>query len=381
MVNEAEMPVVTTTGITGTVASAVAGNYAIACGKFTGTGTITLPSGWAHVTNSPFNGSTARQIFVAYKKIAPGDISGGSASYVFDDGSSSSKYLEMYQVSHLHLTTPGATGITTATTGSVNNNTLTTSGTLPQANCFVVAVCEQAAGNGGTTSVDSGFTLDTSSTLLSTLMAHKVTSATTALTPKFTWTTSRTSFGIQAVFLAAPDLPAAPVISTPTEAEELTTADFDITGTAESGSTVTLYDAADDTVIDTATATGGNWTISLTGQVDGSYAVYATATNTGAGEGTATADRNYTVAIPVVGGDPGEVGDPLVKSLNRIAGTTDLDAAGAANAYAGTDGLDVVGALNVAAENTDYRDLQGVLNQLAETDGLGVDGAAAAILA
>ena len=118
----------------------------------------------------------------------------------------------------------------------------------------------------------------------------------------------------------------------------------------------------------------------MAGQVDGAYAVYATATNNG-GEGTASADRSYSVDTSGGGGSPGTVGDPLVKSMNRIAGTTGLDAAGAANAYAGTSGLGLVGALNVAAGNTlpAYKELQGVLNQLAGTTGLGVDAAAAAI--
>ncbi len=100
------------------------------------------------------------------------------------------------------------------------------------------------------------------------------------------------------------------------------------------------------------------------------------------GVDTAT-DTMDVVVTSVVGGIPGTKGDPLVKSLNRIAGTTGLEAAGAANAYAGTTGLDVVGALNVAAGNTllDYKELQGVLNQLAGTTGLGVDAAAAEILA
>ena len=95
----------------------------------------------------------------------------------------------------------------------------------------------------------------------------------------------------------------------------------------------------------------------------------------------------FTISVaPIVtppSGSPGTIGDPLVKSLNRIAGTTGLEAAGAANAYAGTTGLEVVGALNVAAGNSlpDYKDLTGVLNQLAGTTGLEADAAAASIVA
>lgn len=70
----------------------------------------------------------------------------------------------------------------------------------------------------------------------------------------------------------------------------------------------------------------------------------------------------------------------LQAELNRLAGTTGLDAQGAANVYAGTSGFDLVGALNVAA-GTAHLELQGVLNALAGTTGLGPNAAASAILA
>lgn len=66
----------------------------------------------------------------------------------------------------------------------------------------------------------------------------------------------------------------------------------------------------------------------------------------------------------------------LTNDLNRLAGTTDLSAQGAANAWAGTTDLDLVDALNVKAGTTGLA-LQGVLNSLAGTTDLGVDGAAA----
>lgn len=40
------------------------------------------------------------------------------------------------------------------------------------------------------------------------------------------------------------------------------------------------------------------------------------------------------------------VQEEFVRSLNRHAGTTNLEAAGAANAWAGTSGLELLGALN-----------------------------------
>lgn len=80
---------------------------------------------------------------------------------------------------------------------------------------------------------------------------------------------------------------------------------------------------------------------------------------------------------------PGNFGDTLTYSMNRLAGTIvngvpTLDATGAANVWAGTSGLELQGALNVKALNVmpNWLGLAGVLNQLAGTTGLGVDNAA-----
>lgn len=54
----------------------------------------------------------------------------------------------------------------------------------------------------------------------------------------------------------------------------------------------------------------------------------------------------------------------LCAELNRLAGTTGLEAAGAANVIAGTTGLEVVGALNVRA-GTSGLELNGVCRYLA----------------
>ncbi len=73
---------------------------------------------------------------------------------------------------------------------------------------------------------------------------------------------------------------------------------------------------------------------------------------------------------------------PLQWQLNRLAGTTGMDAQGAANVWAGTTGLDMVGALNYKAGITNRAEMKallGILNQLAGTTGLGQDAAAALI--
>ncbi|KAB8044824.1 DUF4347 domain-containing protein [Janthinobacterium rivuli] len=59
------------------------------------------------------------------------------------------------------------------------------------------------------------------------------------------------------------------------------------TGTAESGTTVTLYDGA--TVLGTAIATGGNWSITATTMGNGSHAITVTATDTAGNVSNASA--------------------------------------------------------------------------------------------
>lgn len=79
----------------------------------------------------------------------------------------------------------------------------------------------------------------------------------------------------------------------------------------------------------------------------------------------------------------------LVYELNRLAGTSNLEAAGAANVIAGTTGLELVGALNVRAGTTGLElnavcrylasiydgdssaDAQGALASIEELQGIG----------
>lgn len=69
----------------------------------------------------------------------------------------------------------------------------------------------------------------------------------------------------------------------------------------------------------------------------------------------------------------------LQYNLNRLAGTTGLDAQRAANIFAGTDGKDLVGALNAKAGTTGL-DLEGALNKIAGTTRLGANAASDAII-
>ena len=73
-------------------------------------------------------------------------------------------------------------------------------------------------------------------------------------------------------------------------------ADFDVIGTAEAGSTVTLSDGTSTLGTTTADAQG-DWTISLTGQVDGTYTFDATATASD-GDTQTSANFGFTISIP-----------------------------------------------------------------------------------
>lgn len=68
----------------------------------------------------------------------------------------------------------------------------------------------------------------------------------------------------------------------------------------------------------------------------------------------------------------------LTSELNRLAGTTGLEAQGAAQAWSGQPGMELLGCLN-AVNGTRGVGLLGVLNSLAGTVALGEDAAAAAI--
>ncbi len=70
----------------------------------------------------------------------------------------------------------------------------------------------------------------------------------------------------------------------------------------------------------------------------------------------------------------------LQQTLNTLAGTTGLDAQGAANVWAGTTGKDLLGALNYRAGRTGLG-VQGVLNALSGTTGNNEGFACDALLA
>ncbi|MBE9598553.1 Ig-like domain-containing protein [Pedobacter sp. MC2016-24] len=107
---------------------------------------------------------------------------------------------------------------------------------------------------------------------------------------------------------ANPNAPSTPVLAT---ASDSGTSNSDgitkvttpvITGTAEAGSTVTLYDTDGTTVLGTGVATGGNWSITTTLLTPGAHSFTATATDPAGNVSVASTPLNITIdtSLPVL---------------------------------------------------------------------------------
>ena len=98
-----------------------------------------------------------------------------------------------------------------------------------------------------------------------------------------------------------PDAPPAPALAGASDSgvssmdniTSVTTPTF--TGTAESGATVTLYDAAGTTVLGSALATGGNWSITSSALTEGIHTVTTKITDTVGNTGSASAGLGVTI--------------------------------------------------------------------------------------
>ena len=99
----------------------------------------------------------------------------------------------------------------------------------------------------------------------------------------------------------APNAPSTPDLSSVSDSGGSSSDDFTasatpvITGTAESGSTVTLYDTDGTTVLGTTTATGGNWSITASTLGQGSHTLTAKAADAAGNVSTASSSLAVTV--------------------------------------------------------------------------------------
>jgi Domain of unknown function (DUF4347)/Bacterial Ig-like domain/Cadherin domain len=199
----------------------------------------------------------------------------------------------------------------TAATTSVASNTWSLAGqTLTASNTLKIKVTDAAGNDGAVTS--QAYTLDT--TAPSAPSAPDMTSASDTGSSNTDNITSNT---------------------TPT-----------FTGTAEAGSTVTLYDTDGTTVLGTAVATGGTWSITSSALSSGSHTITAKATDTAGNTSAASASLSITVdtatptaislssssvsntagsntAVGTLSSTDATVGDSFTYSLVSGAGSTD----------------------------------------------------------
>src|SRR5205823_1023225 len=85
--------------------------------------------------------------------------------------------------------------------------------------------------------------------------------------------------------------------STPVTASPATNQTPTLTGTAEAGSTVNIYDGA--TLVGTGTATGGNYSITTSALTRGTHSITATATDAAGNVSAASAAASLVIAPPI----------------------------------------------------------------------------------
>lgn len=196
-----------------------AGNLLVAVMKENGANAVTLPSGFVNVTNSPYTGGSTRQLYVCYK-VSDGTESG---ALTFSNADSNNKSLELYELAGIDTSSPVAYSAGNTNQVGVTTKALTSTGTLSKASNVAIAVTDTSLSNGGseTLSVASGYALRDTATFDQIMVADQVTTATTALAPTFSWATSRSSIGFQAVFQAADVTMAASLAVTATIAADM----------------------------------------------------------------------------------------------------------------------------------------------------------------
>ncbi len=256
-------------GITWTVATATVGQNTWSLSGQTLTASNTLK---VRVTDTAGNNGTALSQAYVLDTTAPATTV-STASFSADTGNSSTDFitntaaqtisgtlsanLAAGEVVYVSLDN-GSTW--TAATTSVGSNTWSLAGqTLTASNTLKIKVSD-AAGNDGTVR-SQAYTLDTS----------------------------------------APSAPSTPDMNSASDTGASSTDNITsnttpvFTGTAESGSTVTLYDTDGTTVLGTAVATGGTWSITSSALSSGTHTITAKATDTAGNTSTASSSLSITV--------------------------------------------------------------------------------------
>ena len=159
--------------------------------------------------------------------------------------------------------------------------------------------------SGGTLSAISGSGLTRTATFTPTPNTNGGTASITVTAGSYTDTAGNTGGAGATPALSfdtlAPSAPSTPVM---TAASDTGTSNHDnitrnttptFTGTAEAGATVTLYDSDGVTVLGTAVATGGNWSITPTALAEGTHTLTVRATDSAGNIGSASAGLAVTI--------------------------------------------------------------------------------------
>jgi hypothetical protein len=147
----------------------------------------------------------------------------------------------------------------------------------------------------------------------------------------------------------APTAPSAPVLAGSDPANNTPT----LTGTAEDGSTVTLYDTDGTSVLGSAVATGGNWSITTSPLVDGVHTLTVHANDAAGNVGPISAGVAVTidttpppppVPVPVLGtaGNDQLTGTPGNDTIDGLGGNDTIDGLGGNDTIDGGAGIDTV---------------------------------------
>jgi large repetitive protein len=309
--------------VTGGTLSAIAGTGATRTAVFTpdantngGTAGITVAHG--SYTDAAGNGGGAGATpSLGFDTLAPSAPSAPVLTAASDSGASASDGLTKLATPTFTGTAEaaatvtlydGATQVGSATADGSGNWSITSS-TLSEGSHAITAVATDAAGNVGVASAACTIAIDSS----------------------------------------APAAPAAPTLTagsdTGSSSADHVTSDAmpTITGTAEAGSNVTLYDTDGTTVLGSAVATGGAWSITSTALGDGAHTLTVTATDTAGNESAASGALAVTIDTVAPAAPSAPVlapGSGTNSSTPTLTGTAE---AGSTVTLYDTDGSTVLG--------------------------------------
>ena len=283
-------------------------------------------------------------------------------------GNSGTVYSQAYTLDTTAPTTTVATAVFSADTGSSSTDFITKtaaqtiSGTL-SANMVPGEIVE--------VSIDNGATWSTATTTVgaNTWSIAKTLTGSSTLKVRVSDTAGNSAAALSQAYTLDTTAPAAPATPTLAVASDTGASSSDgitsvttptVSGTAEAGATVTLYDTDGTTVLGTATATGGNWSITSSALGQGAHTLTAKATDTAGNVSTASAGLAITVdtTAPAAPGTPvlAAASDTGSSNSDRITSAITPTITGTAEAGAtvtlyDTDGTTVLGTATATGGN------------------------------